>query len=84
MVGVGEFRDWSNDSDVAHFAETGLILVMPAGAASYYTKAVDPPQDRYEDYIVKDLVADVEAKLPSGNRSIEPRDRRHFNGGVEQ
>jgi poly(3-hydroxybutyrate) depolymerase len=29
--GGGDFREWSNDSDVARFAESGLILVMPAG-----------------------------------------------------
>jgi len=62
--GGGGFRDWTNDSDVAHFAESGLILVMPEGASSYYTNAVDPPQDRYEDYIVRDLIADVESKFP--------------------
>jgi poly(3-hydroxybutyrate) depolymerase len=29
--GGGSFRDWTNDSDVAKFAEQGLILVMPEG-----------------------------------------------------
>jgi putative tributyrin esterase len=62
--GGGGFRDWSNYSDVAHFAESGLILVMPEGASSYYTNAVDPPLDRYEDYIVQDLIADVESRFP--------------------
>src|SRR5947208_2023935 len=32
----GNFRDWSNYSDVARFAERGLILVMPEGNDSYY------------------------------------------------
>ena len=72
--GGGGFRDWSNYSDVAHYAESGLILVMPEGAYSYYTNAVNPPQDRYEDYIVKDLIADVESKFPAAtgrsNRAI--------------
>jgi len=72
--GGGGFRDWTNDSDVAHFAESGLILVMPEGASSYYANAVDPPQDRYEDYIVSDLIAEVESKLPAttgrSNRAI--------------
>lgn len=72
--GGGGFRDWTNDSDVAHFAEAGLILVMPEGASSYYTNAVDPPLDRYEDYIVSDLISDVESKLPAAtgrpNRAI--------------
>lgn len=72
--GGGGFRDWSNYSDVARYAETGLILVMPEGASSYYTNAVDPPQDRYEDYIVQDVIADVESKFPAAtgraNRAI--------------
>lgn len=63
--GGGVFHDWTNDSDVAHFAESGLILVMPEGASSYYANAVDPPQDRYEDYIVSDLISDVENKFPA-------------------
>jgi putative tributyrin esterase len=72
--GGGGFRDWTNDSDVAHFVETGLLLVMPEGNSSYYTNAVDPPQDRYEDYIVADLISEVESKFPvapgRSNRAI--------------
>jgi putative tributyrin esterase len=62
--GGGGFRDWSNYSDVAKFAESGALLVMPEGESSYYTNAVDRPDDRFEDYIVHDLIADVEAKFP--------------------
>jgi putative tributyrin esterase len=61
--GAGGFRDWSNYSDVARFAEHALILVMPEGDESYYTNSAELPQDRYEDYIVNDLVSDVEARL---------------------
>lgn len=72
--GGGGFRDWSNYSDVARYAEMGLILVMPEGESSYYTNAVDPSQDRYEDYIVHDLIADVEHRFLSApgrqNRAI--------------
>jgi putative tributyrin esterase len=72
--GGGGFRDWTNDSDVSQFAESGLVLVMPEGGSSYYTNAVDPPQDRYEDYLVKDLISDVESKFPAAvgrsNRAI--------------
>ena len=62
--GGGNFRDWSNYSDVARFVERGLILVMPEGNSSYYTNAVDRPQDRYEDYIVEDIISDVESRFP--------------------
>ncbi|HKV76558.1 MAG TPA: alpha/beta hydrolase family protein [Candidatus Sulfotelmatobacter sp.] len=72
--GGGGFRDWSNYSDVASFAEQGLLLVMPEGESSYYTNAVDPPQDRFEDYITHDLITDVESKFPAAagraNRAI--------------
>jgi uncharacterized repeat protein (TIGR03803 family) len=62
--GGGSFRDWSNYSDAARFAERGLILVMPEGNDSYFVNAVERPQDRYEDYIVNDLITDVESRFP--------------------
>lgn len=62
--GGADFREWSNYSDVAHFAERGLILIMPEGDSSYYTNAADRPQDRYENYIVNDVILDVESKFP--------------------
>jgi S-formylglutathione hydrolase FrmB len=65
--GGGGFRDWTNYSDVAKYAENGLILVMPEGDSSYFANASERPQDRYEDYIVKDLIADVESKFPAAN-----------------
>jgi S-formylglutathione hydrolase FrmB len=47
---------------------------MPEGAYSYYTNSVDEPGDRYEDYIVNDLIADVERRFPTlpgrSNRAI--------------
>jgi putative tributyrin esterase len=47
---------------------------MPEGHESYYTNSATRPEDRYEDYIVKDLITDVEARFPVAtgrqNRSI--------------
>jgi len=63
--GGGNFRDWSNNSNVAQYALKGLILVMPEGESSYYVNAVEAPRDRFEDYIASDLIADVEARLPA-------------------
>jgi S-formylglutathione hydrolase FrmB len=72
--GGGNFHDWSNYSGAATFAERGLILVMPEGDESYYTNAAERSQDRYEDYITDDLIADVESKFPvhagRANRAI--------------
>jgi putative tributyrin esterase len=63
--GGGGYRDWSNYSDVARLAEQGFILVMPEGASSYYVNAVERPQDRYEDYITKDLITEVQDRFPA-------------------
>jgi S-formylglutathione hydrolase FrmB len=72
--GDGDFRDWSNYSDVARFGQRGLLLVMPEGDDSYYTNSAEHPDDRYEDYIVDDLATDVESRFASAsgreNRAI--------------
>jgi len=62
--GGGTFRDWTSYSDVARYAEHGVILVLPEGDESYYTNAAGRPQDRYEDYVVQDLIPEVESKFP--------------------
>lgn len=72
--GGGTFHDWTNYSDVAQVAERGLILVMPEGGSSYYVNSATRPEDRYEDYIVKDLITDVQSRFPAAdgrsNRAI--------------
>jgi putative tributyrin esterase len=72
--GGGGYHDWTNYSDVAKFAESGLILVMPEGNSSYYTNSVEHPDDRFEDYIVNDVISEVEGKYPAAagrqNRAI--------------
>ena len=72
--GGGNYRDWSNYSDVSQFAAAGLILVMPEGESSYYVNAAERPNDRFEDYIIRDLILDVESKFPvalgRSNRAI--------------
>jgi S-formylglutathione hydrolase FrmB len=78
--GGGGFRDWTNYSDVARFAESGFVLVMPEGGASYYTNAVDPTQDRYEDYIVQDLISEVENKFPVAPGGSNRANRGHLDG----
>lgn len=72
--GGGGYRDWTNYSDVSKYAEAGLILVMPEGGSSYYTNSAEHPEDRYEDYIVKDMISEVESRYPAAsgreNRAI--------------
>lgn len=71
------FRDWSNYSDVGRYAAKGLILVMVDGACSYYMNAVLNARDKYEDYLVQDVLADSQSRFP-----IEPGRESHAIVGV--
>jgi S-formylglutathione hydrolase FrmB len=51
MLRVSQSPDW--------------ILVMPEGNSSSYANSAERPQDRYEDCITKDLISDVEGRLPA-------------------
>src|ERR1035438_2586338 len=68
------FSEWANGSDDAQYPARGLILVMPAGDSSYYVNAALKPEDRYGDYLVHDLIADVETRFPAAggreNRAV--------------
>lgn len=75
LHGAGDdFRTWSNNSSVAEYAGKGLILVMPDGDLSYYVNAAGAKNEKYEDYITDDLIADVESRFPvrtdRGGRAI--------------
>jgi S-formylglutathione hydrolase FrmB len=52
------------------------ILVMPDGKDSYYTNAAEKPADKFEDYVVQDVVSEVESKF----RAIPKREGRMLAG----
>jgi S-formylglutathione hydrolase FrmB len=65
--GGDSFRSWSNKSDVSRYALKGLILVMPDGDESYFMDEVESPREKYEDYITRDLITDVDNRFPARN-----------------
>jgi S-formylglutathione hydrolase FrmB len=68
----GGFHDWLNYSDVARYSVANkVVLVMPDAEDSYYTNSATRPGDRYEDFIIQDLIQDVETRIPI------QRDRAH-------
>lgn len=59
---TGDYMDWSTRTDLARLARgLPLVIVMPDGENAWYTNAADKGP-RFEDYIVDDLVKDVESK----------------------
>lgn len=65
LHGNGEnLRIWTNESDVAKYALPGTALVMPEGGSSFFINAVKASKDKYQDYLTRDLIADVEQRFP--------------------
>jgi S-formylglutathione hydrolase FrmB len=74
--GIGE-RDWHMHSNLlSAVSGADLVVVMPQGDDSYYINAARKPKDRYEDYVVGDLISDVEANY----RVLRTRDGRGIGG----
>jgi len=73
----GDYKDWTTRTNLAEYSRTlPLIIVMPDGENSWYTNAADAPEERFEDYILTDLQADVAAKY----RTINSRHGRTIAG----
>jgi putative tributyrin esterase len=74
---TGSYVDWESrthlDTDAAALP---LIIVMPDADDSWYTNSAANPQDRFEDYIAKDLVAEVDKTY----RTIQTRHARAIGG----
>ena len=74
---TGHYSDWVNRTNVADYAsEYSLIIVMPEGNDGWYTDSATVASDKYESYILKELLPDVEQRY----RTIEARYGRAIAG----
>ena len=59
---AGHYEDWESRTHLDQYAEgMPLIIVMPEGDDSWYTNSASQPQEKWEDYIVKDLIPYVDS-----------------------
>jgi len=73
----GNFKDWDTQSHLRQYAQNlDLIIVMPDGGNNWYVNSATVAQNRYEDYIVNDLIAEVNGRY----RTIASRDSRAIAG----
>lgn len=73
----GHYSDWLTHTNVADYAaQYRLIVVTPEGNDSWYTDSATKPNDRYESYILKELIPDVQRRY----RTIETRYGRAIVG----
>lgn len=73
----GNHLDWITRTDLARYAEPlEFIIVMPDADDSWYTNSAAVAEDRYEEYIVKDVVAEIDSKY----RTLRSRQGRAAAG----
>ena len=66
----GHYSDWVTHTNVADYAaQYRMIVVMPEGNNGWYTDSTSAGTDKYESYMLKELIPDVQKRY----RTIEAR-----------
>lgn len=74
---TGHYSDWVSRTNVADYAaDYRVIVVMPEGNDSWYTDSATVATDKYESYVLKELIPDVQQRY----RTIEARYGRSIAG----
>jgi len=74
---TGRFDNWSTFSKIAEYSKTyGYIIVMPEGKNGWYSDSAKIPNDKYESYIVEELIPKVESDF----RAMKTRESRAIAG----
>lgn len=73
----GDYMNWDTRTHLEEYAKTlNMIVIMPDGDDSWYTNSAAVASDKFEDYIVKDLLSEVDGKF----RTIRDRHARAIAG----
>lgn len=73
----GDYLNWDTRTGLENYArKLHLLIVMPDAGDSWYTNSATVPADKFEDYIAKDLVSEIDDKFPT----IRNRDARAIAG----
>lgn len=73
----GHYDNWTDKTKVAEYAAAyKFIIVTPEGGDGWYTDSASVPNDKYESYIVKELVPEIDQKF----RTLADRDHRVIAG----
>src|ERR1051325_6280870 len=74
---AGHFDNWTDKTKLAAYAASyNYIIVTPEGGDGWYTDSVTAANDKYESYIIRELIPEIEKKF----RTIADRDHRAIAG----
>lgn len=73
----GDYLNWDTRTHLESYAQNlHLLIVMPDADDSWYTNSASVPADKFEDYIAKDLISEIDEKY----RTIRERHGRAIAG----
>ncbi len=73
----GHYDNWTDKTKLAEYStKYSFIIVTPEGGDGWYTDSVSVPNDKYESYIVQELIPAVEKDF----RTLADRDHRFIAG----
>jgi len=73
----GDYLNWDTRTGLEKYArDLDLLVVMPDADDSWYTNSATVPEDKFEDYIAKDLVSEIDEKF----RTLRERHGRGIAG----
>lgn len=73
----GHYDNWASKTNLTkHAAEHRVILVMPEGGNGWYTDSATEPNDKYESYIIQELVSEIDKNY----RTVAERKGRAIAG----
>ncbi|MDQ6786832.1 MAG: esterase family protein [Acidobacteriota bacterium] len=74
---TGHFDDWADKTKLKDYAKNyNYIIVMPEGNNGWYTDSATVASDKYESYIIRELIPEIEKKF----RAKTTRDSRAVAG----
>jgi putative tributyrin esterase len=73
----GRYDDWVTRTNLAEYAaKYHIIIITPEGHDSWYTDSASVPTDKYESYLIRELIPDVDTRF----RTIKDRHGRGIAG----
>ena len=73
----GDYLNWDTRTGLETYARNlSLLIVMPDAGDSWYTNSATVPNDKYENYIVQDLIR----KIDTNYHTIRDRHKRSIAG----
>ena len=74
---TGHFDNWTEKTRIARLVESAnFIIVTPEGGDGWYTDNASRSNDKYESYIIKELIPEIDKKF----RTVADREHRAIAG----